>query len=558
MRHVAAFGLMGLLLAGCPPKNPEGTGAVTDADTDTTVGMTAEELEAKRQADEAAAADEAKMQELGNTETPLHERVNGATELMTSSDGARKALEVLQSIQADNPDSAEVEFNIGVAKYYMLDVAGARRSFEKALDMDPKLSTSYLYLGVLDERDGNLDAAVSRYREGVRVDEENKEIWGALVGALRKQGRLDAAVAEAKSALKINTQNLSVYNNLGLVYLDKGEHNLAKFVFVKAINSIPGAEQNPYIQANLGRVYFDLEEYHTAQFHLEKSVELNPELTPSLVYLSQLYLDNRNYKKMVPLLETARKLEPDNQQVLINLGIAYRGVGRLDDAEATYKAALELDPADPAPHFNLGILYGDYKKDYESSLTSFTAYVDAGGEDAETATEYIEDVEKEKSRAEKKAKRDAERKKREEEKKKREELLKAAEEKAAQDEAAGAGDATPTDGTPPADGGAAGQPADEAPPQDPPADDPPADEPPADAPPADDAPSDDPWGAGGGDAGGGRRRPTKPPPKKKSIHGEETDGTPCPNGTRDVAGSPGGESCTGQEAPGVRGHGHRG
>jgi tetratricopeptide (TPR) repeat protein len=139
-------------------------------------------------------------------------------------------------------------------------------------------------------------------------------------------------------------------------------------------------------------------------------------------------------------------------------------VGRLDDAEKAYRKALTLNPANPAPHFNLGVLLGDYQKDYDGAISAFTTYVSAGGERAELAEEYISDVEKEKKRAERRAKARADKAKRDAERAEKKRLL---EEAAAAEEAEKA--ASPDGATEPAadspvDGGTPeGTPSDDSP-----------------------------------------------------------------------------------------------
>jgi tetratricopeptide (TPR) repeat protein len=180
-----------------------------------------------------------------------------------------------------------------------------------------------------------------------------------------------------------------------------------------------------------------------AKHDLQNAVKLDPNYVPALVYLSSIYIADHNYGDTVPLLETAQKLDPNNAEIQLTLGAAYRGVGRLDDAQKAYEKALALAPNDPAPHFNLGVLKGDYRKDYAGGIAEFSQYIAAGGPEKALADQYIKDLQREKELGEKRAAAEVERTRREEERKKKEEQLrleeeaeKAAAEKAAQDQAA--------------------------------------------------------------------------------------------------------------------------
>jgi tetratricopeptide (TPR) repeat protein len=87
-------------------------------------------------------------------------------------------------------------------------------------------------------------------------------------------------------------------------------------------------------------------------------------------------------------LEKAREISPNEVAIYYNLGIAYRGVGRYEESAAAYQKALVLEPG-PEPHLNLGILYGDYLKNYDMAVEAYEMYKSMGG-DAAVADGYIE------------------------------------------------------------------------------------------------------------------------------------------------------------------------
>ena len=376
---------------------------------------------------------------------------------------AEANLKMAVSVDAGHLDA---RLNLGVAQYHLDKLSDARAAFQAVIDADPTVADAYRYAGAVDEQGKNYAGAVSRYRAGMLQAPEDIPLRVALIGALRAQGRPLEAIDEAKAALAINANSVEVYNNFGLAYMDQGNLTLARFIFQKALQAIPDADSNAYIHCNLGWAAYLDENIPLATQELKRAVELDDQLVPALVYLSRIYMDDKNYADTVPMLETATQLDPSNADLYLNLGVAYRGVGRLDDAKAAYDKALSLDPSNPAPHFNLGVLLGDFNKDYDGAVDAFTTYVQAGGERAELANEYIAEVQKEKKRADRRKKALEAKKKREEERKRKEELLKEREKDKPKDEA----------------------PTEEAPTDTPPADAPPTDTPPADAPA--DAPGD--------------------------------------------------------------------
>ena len=53
-------------------------------------------------------------------------------------------------------------------------------------------------------------------------------------------------------------------------------------------------------------------------------------------------------------LEKAKKLEPDKASIRESLGIAYFRIQRWQEAEAEFRAVLELSPTDDYAHYALG------------------------------------------------------------------------------------------------------------------------------------------------------------------------------------------------------------
>src|SRR5262249_47044812 len=62
------------------------------------------------------------------------------------------------------------------------------------------------------------------------------------------------------------------------------------------------------------------------------------------------------------------KAKDDMYDATIGLGIAERGLGDLDGAEATYKKAMSMDSKRAAAFFNMGVLYKDFRAAKQSDL----------------------------------------------------------------------------------------------------------------------------------------------------------------------------------------------
>lgn len=467
--------------------------------------------DAAAEAEIQAAIDAAAQGQTGaTTPTPTPEAPKGsdtraqigqATALLTTKkpEDARAAVDRLKALLAAEPENPYIHFNLGVAYEVMGDQTSARDAYLEAVRIQKDFGPAYLNLAAMDMRGGQYDRAASRYRLGITNDPNNMDLWVGLISALQKQGKLAEAEAEAKKALQINSNALNVYNNLGLVYIERGQLDLANFIYQKALTTVPGADSSANIHCNLGRIYQLQGKSGDAKLSLTKALERDPNLVPALMYLTEYNLANRNFVDTVPLMERARDLDPGNANIYMNLGVAYRGTARYDEARAAYEQVIKLKPEDPDPHLNLGILYGDYMKSYDAAIAEYELYIKMGGSQSSAVQVYIENTRKEQE----KVKKMEERRKRAEEDTKRREAAKAEEEKKAREAAAAeaaaaaaaafGGGVPPPDGTaPPPDGTAPPTPAPDggtAPPA--PA---PAPAPEGGTTPPTNPPTDNPWG----------------------------------------------------------------
>ena len=410
--------LLSLALMGCPPKTPESTGPdIPDPSVQT--DPTGAEQPAVPAAPQPLTADEIQAQ------------VNEAIALLTTNnpDQARAALKRLDELASEAPDMAEIAYNQGVAYEILGDTEQARKRYLRATDIDPSLGNAWLNLGAIAERNGDLSRALQAYRAGLRNDPDNPGLVVGVIGVLRKLGRQDEAISAAKEALARNANNIEVYNNLGQVYIEEGNLELAQFVYQKALNDIDGADQNARIHANLGRVYLLKDRKANAQLELEKALELDGSLVMAKMYLAELHMDNRDWESTVRVLEDALVQQPENPDIHVNLGIGYRGLGQYEKSKSSYERALELAPDNPDPYLNLAVLLGDYMQSYDAAFDALDTYADRGGTKTALAEEWRTDLDK----AKKKFEREQARKKRREEAKKREEMARQAEEAAARE-----------------------------------------------------------------------------------------------------------------------------
>jgi tetratricopeptide (TPR) repeat protein len=340
-----------------------------------------------------------------------------AVSMLTTGDAgrARKALDLLQPLSAEMPDVPEIPYNIGVAQHILGDDSEARRAWLRATEVDRTFARAWLNLGALSAQRGQMEAALSSFQAGIREAPMNVPLRIAAIDAHRALKRYPDAVAEAKAALLVDSRAIGIYNSLAAVYLATDQLDMARFMSLKALEVVQGAERNAELQANFGQIYLRTGYPGDALEAFRKALDLDPSQPVALQFLSGYYLDNRNYDDAVPLLTRLVELFPNQAGPRLSLGIAYRGQGRFEDAIKCYDEAKRLDPSNPEPHRNLAVLYGDYMKSWDTALAEIEAYRRGGGGPAAELDAWAAAIAKDKEKALRQQRREeAERREREE------------------------------------------------------------------------------------------------------------------------------------------------
>jgi Flp pilus assembly protein TadD len=153
-------------------------------------------------------------------------------------------------------------------------------------------------------------------------------------------GNLTVAEALLKRATEIDPKNKYAWNNLGLVYMQTRQDDLAVSAFQKQIEVNPYDE---YAYNNLGRVYWNDRKYDDAVKAFNKQLENNPLDKFAHANLGVMYAEWHKYDLAVPELEKAASLTPDSAELQVSLGDAYLNLGQDEKALATFDHAVELN-----------------------------------------------------------------------------------------------------------------------------------------------------------------------------------------------------------------------
>jgi serine/threonine protein kinase/tetratricopeptide (TPR) repeat protein len=230
--------------------------------------------------------------------------------------------------------------------------------FQKAIELDPRYAAAYAGLG---------EAYAT-----LHYDYDTKEIWA------------DKAIESSLKALMYDSTVSEAYAALAWAYFSKKSLEEAETAARKAIELGPNIFTGYWV---LARIYHVVGRDRESVDLLKKTIELNPDFHTAYGDLRMVYEklgENEKYKEILArLLEVFPRYlsqHPDDARSHIYYGIELAQIGKIDEAKAEVKKALELSPGDPLMLYNAACCYARIGEK-KAALTSLKESVMAGLQD---------------------------------------------------------------------------------------------------------------------------------------------------------------------------------
>lgn len=207
----------------------------------------------------------------------------------------REAREILRKVKAENPDSPRpyfIEASHLMAEKQFREAAEQFSLAHKTADTPETLTQ----LAHARRQAGEKEKSMALLKEGTRHFPDSDHVWLHLAMVHQTEGRQEQAIEAYKRALALAPDNSIALNNLAWLYHEM-DHKEALPLAEKAYRLNPGAAE---VADTYGWILFQ-------QGELEKSIRV---------------------------LENARALAPDSQEISRHLAEAYRKAGREEEAQA--------------------------------------------------------------------------------------------------------------------------------------------------------------------------------------------------------------------------------
>jgi tetratricopeptide (TPR) repeat protein len=300
--------------------------------------------------------------------------------LLASKDLQRAERE-LTDLRRAYPNIGAIHVQAGVLALLKNDVAGARNSFERAEQIDPKSTDLMAGRIALDFKTGNAAGAKARIeqrlKEGptptllilaartyitandqlsaeralrhvIELDASLLTPYEMLGQLYMAQKKLNEARMEFEALAKRQAKPVSALTMSGMILMTQGQPEAAKkrFEDVLAIDprAVIAANNLAWMHAEAGN---DLD---TALNLAQTATSQAPDQPEIMDTLGWVYYKKNLPELAIPLFESCVKKDPGNASYHYHLGLAYSKAGRSDRARASLQLALTKNPDDSTAH----------------------------------------------------------------------------------------------------------------------------------------------------------------------------------------------------------------
>jgi tetratricopeptide (TPR) repeat protein len=310
----------------------------------------------------------------------------GASYPRRQKEGAAERVGWYQSAIAARPDSSIAWYNLGIARYDLGDLRGARAAYHRSIELDPERavgsfnnlallladagdpggaiallreairllpSNSQLHnnLGHVLRRAKDPDGAIAAFREATRLGPEDPLPWGNLGSVLAAKKDFAGAAAAYREAIRLNSADADSRIGLGSVLFDLGKADEAADYFREAVCLDPNSA---LAHADLGNALSTLGDLDTATKEYHEAIRLDPKWAPAHSGLAGVLILQKKYAAAAASAREAVRIDPNLAHAHNNLGFALFKLQKLDESLNALRKAVELDPGCVAAHNNLG------------------------------------------------------------------------------------------------------------------------------------------------------------------------------------------------------------
>lgn len=196
-----------------------------------------------------------------------------------------------------------------------------------------------IYSGTTYQRNKIWKTDLTLWSDAAKKAPDSADVYTTLGVAYRRTGMYKQSLEASKKALELGGHNnFFVHDNLGRIYIEQGQLELAAHELRRALEIYPFKAP---VHALLGSVYNKLGELKLAEEKYIEAIKLDPSLYGPYFILGTIYTKQGKIEDALRAFEKTLSLNPGHMQAMLYTGILLEGAGRSAEAAEYYRQVVE-------------------------------------------------------------------------------------------------------------------------------------------------------------------------------------------------------------------------
>lgn len=184
------------------------------------------------------------------------------------------------------------------------------------------------------------DEALRLLYKAEKLGPDSLEVQCNLASLEVADGRADEAIERMRAALRVSPGHPVILLTLGNALMAAARYGQARDSYAMATY---GAPSHPGLRLNVAAAELAIGRPEQAEVHAREALQIAPTMGPAHAMLGHTHRARSQFAEAFQAYLRAEALEPSNGEHPYHAGMMLDELGRLDDAQAAFARALQLD-----------------------------------------------------------------------------------------------------------------------------------------------------------------------------------------------------------------------
>lgn len=223
-------------------------------------------------------------------------------------------------LKTDQPDSAQIVFEIGLEKH-------------------PDDAHLHRMVGFLKSQREQVDEAIVEYEKVTELEPESVDDLKQLAALYVKADRVEDAIATYDKVLELDPDDLDAQSNQAALMGATGD---VEGVIANKEKIRSQDPKNSQVRFDLGKLYFDTEQFEKSIELFREFLTLSPDDVAAMEYIGNAYKNLERYNDAIAEYKKILAIQPDNKEVMVEISRSYKELRRFSSARVYANKALAI------------------------------------------------------------------------------------------------------------------------------------------------------------------------------------------------------------------------